>query len=308
MLNIGSRILQPHQSLRLELIRPPYPAPGSLSSTTATVLLTLQSTTQQDVLLDLGSPQKTWSKPGSGATGVNGNEVGVDLSNAGESNGHSVYERLHTDALFAPLYAVNPPPDEFWSYPSLGIDLLFTSHEPTGDEDEASATILSKIVIHSDIPGSASWGRYEFCPWTIVAPDQTGRGLGLRLDRDGNEVREESQPSAQSDTKTIDSSTPLSQVKAFLSRHYAPDETTNDSTRAQEPSSPTATRSSKETMDLDRSADPLEFKGLLVLDVRTQLRGWKGLIGEILPMRKGVSDQKEDNGKEEGTITTWTIV
>ena len=73
-------------------------------------------------------------------------------------------------------------------------------------------------------------------------------------------------------------------------------------------------------MTLDRSAEP-EFKSLLQIDVRTQLRGWKGVVAEILglPVKSAATAASDDedgdeegsagHGRdEEGVIVSWCIV
>lgn len=66
-------------------------------------------------------------------------------------------------------------------------------------------------------------------------------------------------------------------------------------------------------MTLDRSAEA-EFKSLLQLDVRTQLRGSRGLVMEILPLpiRQQDRHDEDDGGSDardgDGIVVALTIV
>ncbi|CAO1627405.1 unnamed protein product [Jaminaea pallidilutea] len=214
--------IHPGRGVTLSLLAAPSPPPDIseelLAKRLAKVELLLNKTSQQDALLDLGSPERPWSKSQS---------AHVDEG----SNG-----------------LMSRP--EFWSYPSLGLDLLFrasTSTEPSSDDKGGTNMVLHKVVLHSDVPGSAAWGRYEFAPWSMEVAPQAQSGLGA------------SKPfEATIDTKPSELFDHLSQSRP----------------------------SERETMHLDRSAQD-EFRGRLHLDVRTELRGFPGCVAEVLPEGKG---------------------
>lgn len=138
--------------MTLSLLAAPSPPPDIseelLVKRLAKVELLLNKTSQQDALLDLGSPERPWSK---------GQSAGVD------ENSNGLMSR-----------------PEFWSYPSLGLDLLFrasTNTEPSSDDKGGTDMVLHKVVLHSDVPGSAAWGRYEFAPWSMEVAPHAQSGL-----------------------------------------------------------------------------------------------------------------------------------
>lgn len=97
------------------------------------------------------------------------------------------------------------------------------------------------------------------------------------------------------------------------------------------PTSTSTREREREILDLDRSTSS-EFRSLLTLDVRTTLRGFPGLVGEVLPLPigtgagtgagagvgAGVDEKKkkievqggkagEGTEQERGVVVAWTI-
>lgn len=330
--------IKPEVGVELQLLRPPYPPTLSsqLADHTVCLDLNLNSTTQQDVLLDLGYPERRWTPSDRGIIGPT----------EPQSEGVTV----DFDSAASP---------EFWSYPSLGLDLLFAS---------AHQAPLTKIVLHSDIPGSATWSRYEFVPWTLAGAQGTasnnvttppstsgtaptrakkskktstsksaesssgsGSASGSDVDAVITGIKQTAVTSSPSSMGAADINTSVSRPFSRLTQRslrcaISPtslSHSTQLSSIYTVLSSVTGSSSSdKELMTLDRSAEP-EFKSLLQIDVRTQLRGWKGVVAEVLslPVKSAASgdevekedddDSDQETGKgpdEEGVIVSWCIV
>ncbi|CAO1638414.1 unnamed protein product [Sympodiomycopsis kandeliae] len=258
-------VMQPERGLELHLLSPPYQS----TSTPALLELTLNETAQQDILLDLGPPERKWVKEGTKWSSDH-HPATLDYENVLLSS------ELKSDW-------VSP---EFWSYPSLGIDLLFSS---------AHQGPLSKIILHSDIPGSATWSRYEFVPWIIKgSSEKAGDSVAVkskssRKEKDKSSGSNDSDisPSMQTHSGQADINTNLTTLYSLLGP--CPE---------------------KEIMTLDRSAET-EFRNLLQLNVKTQLRGWKGLVGEVLNLPIGSSNpdgHTNPDGEGEGVVVAWSIV
>lgn len=62
-------------------------------------------------------------------------------------------------------------------------------------------------------------------------------------------------------------------------------------------------------MHLDRSAED-EFRSLLRLDVRTELRGFPGAVAEVLPLpgNSGRPTKEGETRSSDSVIVGWTIV
>jgi len=95
------------------------------------------------------------------------------------------FEAGHVDAG----YYDNPT---FWNYFDLGIDLLFSTpaltpasiasgsnasgaNSVTRLSSSTSSTgaaggVLLKVIVHSNVPGSALFQRYNRCPWVVIPP------------------------------------------------------------------------------------------------------------------------------------------
>ncbi|KAI0053002.1 UPF0183-domain-containing protein [Auriscalpium vulgare] len=92
------------------------------------VRVRLGLTTAQDLLTDLGPPLRTFYK---------------------EDDRMAIHGRTHPDVLPAPSY--------FYNYFQYGMDFLIAD----------GTHVVTKIVMHSNIPGTALFQRYKRCPWQI---------------------------------------------------------------------------------------------------------------------------------------------
>ncbi|PWN25835.1 hypothetical protein BDZ90DRAFT_64325 [Jaminaea rosea] len=281
---LHSARLLPGSGMDLFLLAAPFPPPSTAAPNLAKVELRLGET-------------RTASSSGTQSAGRRERQGGVDVADG--INGH-ISPRRQSNGEHGRA--------EFWSYPSLGLDLLFYHQRPQSpscgrraaaqqDDDDASdfddfvgdsedgrdgvdgGAVLAKIVVHSDVPGSALWGRYECVPWYMEEQDQEA----------GNKAR----------SKRIDRTTPPSQLRSLTS--YFP------RTKTSSPST-----STHETMHLDRSADVGEFcptRGTLKLDVRTSLEGFPGAVAEVGHEDGKATDHGQGQGQGEGgVVVAWTIV
>ncbi|KAG7562661.1 hypothetical protein FFLO_01928 [Filobasidium floriforme] len=101
----------------------------------------LHRTLAQDLLLDLGPPARKYTKQDGRFEGMYGGKGGEE--------GGKVW----------------------WNYFHLGLDFLV-------DEDEAGVVV--KVMVHSNIPGTALFQRYARCPWEIVVPGSPTRTVYCR--------------------------------------------------------------------------------------------------------------------------------
>lgn len=317
--------LLPGKGADLFLLPPPYPAQSTSSAAGGSkntdsngtirshrVELRLRRTTRQDLLLELGPPERKWTKgertvrkhssdlieerdergfyadwpsaagfggatngsPGSGPTYING--TASDRNRDGHGSSANALASMQ---------------DEFWSYPSLGLDMLFRTNLQ-GEQLDLPIATLEKIVTHSDVPGSATWGRYEFVPWYIEQEKASGGSTSAQ------QVNIETRPS---------------ELRAFMASLGGGGERNGQSSESMAKKTASAAASSevkkeKETMHLDRSAEA-EFRSLLRLDVRTELQGYPGAVAEVLLLpSQSVPQTDRKSAAEEGIVVAWTIV
>lgn len=212
---LHSARLLPGSGMDLFLLAAAFPPPSTAAPNLAQVKLRLGETRQQDVLLELGAAERKWTKDGASSArrtasssgsqtaGRRERQGGVDVADG--INGH-ISPRRQSNGQHGRA--------EFWSYPSLGLDLLFYHQRPQTpscgrraaaqqDDDDASdfddfvgdseeggdgqdgGAVLDKIVVHSDVPGSALWGRYECVPWYVEEQNQEvgNKARSKRIDR-----------------------------------------------------------------------------------------------------------------------------
>ncbi|PWN42275.1 hypothetical protein IE81DRAFT_347534 [Ceraceosorus guamensis] len=176
-------------------------------STGASVELILNETTEQDLLCDLGTPNAR--------SLAQDERLGIQSSHANRGM--------------------------FYNYTSLGIDALVSAATST------SSGVLTKIIFHSNNPGTAAFGRYERCPWVV----RTARG----------------------DSTVTE---PFARLHAILSGNAH--ESSAKGLRPDPSDVVNVKTQPDETMELDRGANP-ELEGLR-LDVRSTLVGFTFGSGE----------------------------
>ncbi|KAK0543078.1 hypothetical protein OC844_007662 [Tilletia horrida] len=192
-----------------------------------TLTLVLGQTTTQDVLAELGAPQRRFGKVDerlgihSFAAAASAAAAAAALSSVGGSgrrtDGNAVElargrmwkagAALGADgAEFEEGEAMDEVHDnpEFWNYFDLGIDLLFAtpaltpaavassgggnangaqSVQPGLGKGAGAGGVLLKVIVHSNVPGSALFQRFHRCPWVVVPAvpsSSVGSGAGKR--------------------------------------------------------------------------------------------------------------------------------
>ncbi|CEQ40070.1 SPOSA6832_01637 [Sporobolomyces salmonicolor] len=134
--------------------------------------LRIGSTTSEDVLCELSSAVRSFWKE----------DDRMSIHNASAPSPSS------SD----PSMALNP---YFLSYPHLGLTLLVSPPQ----SPSSAPHLLTKIILHSNLPGEVNFGRNARCAWRLASQGQegeAGRGVGVE---DGFEtVREMLKPSGSS--------------------------------------------------------------------------------------------------------------
>ncbi|CAO1616597.1 unnamed protein product [Parajaminaea phylloscopi] len=349
--------IRPGRGLDLYLIAPPFPPPDAevppsdhsvpdnfeptskpdiserpLIAPIHRVSIELLISTPQDVLLELGPPERKWVKgqktvaqQSSDALATFEDEADLfsDWPRTAEGNAHSSRQG---DASLS----------EFWSYPSLGVDFLFR-FRVDADQMGVAAVVLAKIIVHSDVPGSAVWGRYEYVPWfiehtstpptklesnsansgtSIENRELKGRSPSARTGSKGPAGSASSRGTSRTSSPSMSGKPPGCEViRATIDTDLKVLEATLGLQPAQAVDSEEvhATSAARETMHLDRSAED-EFRSMLRLDVRTELRGYPGVVAEVFVpgADQGANQGQDKTGlkrtSSEGTVVAWTIV
>lgn len=164
-----------HENGRIEMIRrslPPF-------------MLTLDESTSQDLIMELGPPDAIFKKP-SGGLSIHATQETMNPHDRSTSSSPS--ERLfeheqqnsrgsrdaHGDSL------VNPDSDElngedhavFYNYFEHGFDIMMTAIRDT------EGLVATKLFLHGNIPGSHLFNRHRRSRWRIMLDDN---GLPLPL-------------------------------------------------------------------------------------------------------------------------------
>ncbi len=195
----------------------------------------------------------------------------------------------------------------FCNYFSLGFDLFFSDQRAdfagaAGDDiydDDADAgdvPRLSKVIVHSNALPHAAFGRYQRLPWRFAQRSIDGADLAYdqpAVSRRGGGAGVGGEHGNAAGTNGAAGSAPsllrsYAQLAAYLDGRSEPAQKGSSSSSAGARSGSGATANEerdrereRETMLLDRSADTLEFKGLLELDVSSSLHGSPGCVLEV---------------------------
>ncbi|KAE8218359.1 hypothetical protein CF319_g7752 [Tilletia indica] len=178
---------------------------------TRTLTLTLGTTTTQDVLATLGAPQRRFEKVDE-RLGIHSFAAGRGRAEGTKKAEGSVVElarrRIWTGMQAGGAvgdFVEGEDTDEmydnpiFWNYFDLGLDLLFSSPaltpaaataggnasgantvQPASASANAGAGgVLLKVIVHSNVPGSALFQRYNRCPWVVVPPLVSGKEVSF---------------------------------------------------------------------------------------------------------------------------------
>lgn len=153
----------------------------------------------------------------------------------------------------------------FHNYPSLGLDVLL---EHSQDQD---SSVVSKVVLHSNSPGTALFGRYERVPWRIAAsPDQSEVAYTDSVGaEDARRARD-----ALAHEQIFQLAQLLKQLRPQAAGKGEHGGTAVSGHEAEAQRCP-------DIMELDRGADP-ELQRLR-LDVRSRLIGFPGIVVEVGP-------------------------
>ncbi|KAG2198592.1 hypothetical protein INT47_001039 [Mucor saturninus] len=143
-----------------------FPGPGSTDDKSTNnppiinnpVIISLNSTTVQDILADLGKPSRIFYKE----------EDKMKIHSVND-HGNLLYKPPHpieskTADITADDKDKDPllvqPTDYFLNYFHLGIDLLI----------DGGLHICKKIVLHGNVPGHFDFQRYKRCPYQMLFP------------------------------------------------------------------------------------------------------------------------------------------
>lgn len=146
--------------------------------------ITLDKTTTADLLVELGSPLRVYKKEDErmrihgGIENEDDDEEGcgkslsAPRSKGGRGEEKNLFSFPKPNAHVAPLFfffffAV------FWNYFQYGMDFLISP----------ITHVVCKIVLHSNLPGSILFGRWERCPWEIepARPGDIDLGQSVRM-------------------------------------------------------------------------------------------------------------------------------
>ncbi|KAK5130393.1 hypothetical protein LTR08_002140 [Meristemomyces frigidus] len=189
---------RPKDSLPAELDAAQIPGNGRielLRGQTPSFLITLNETTPQDLITELGPPdathrreqEATTSEPSSHRrTGSSSRPLSVGRMHPGSQP--SSYSSTGTDTFDADFDSGSTDEDSterscrerFWCYFSHGLDILIgpPNEAPPSADDASLATPLStsphlvvtKVTLHGNIPGSYAFNRHRRLRWTIALP------------------------------------------------------------------------------------------------------------------------------------------
>ncbi|GAA5888721.1 hypothetical protein JCM5296_000081 [Sporobolomyces johnsonii] len=136
--------------------------------------LRIGSTTSEDVLCELGSAVRSFWKE----------DDRMSIHNASAPSPSS------SD----PSMALNP---YFLSYPHLGVTLLLSPPQ----SPSSAPHLLTKVILHSNLPGEVNFGRTSRCAWRLASPGQReggGGGVGVGVEDGFEKVKAMLKPSASS--------------------------------------------------------------------------------------------------------------
>ncbi|CAG8623001.1 4756_t:CDS:2, partial [Funneliformis caledonium] len=124
------------------------------NSNNATTEIVLNVTTPQDLLVDIGSPLRTFFKE----------EDKMRIHSEDSSTNYSVESGDNGDSNSSPNVEDRSRGgdaiDYFYNYFHLGFDVLF----------DGSTHRCKKIVLHGNVPGHFDFQRYKRCPYKILLP------------------------------------------------------------------------------------------------------------------------------------------
>lgn len=139
-----------HSTGKVELIRrhnPPF-------------IITLQGTTPQDLVTELGPPSSIYHKNDhrlsihraqGGIHGTDESEVEATQSDNGESEEDNGSDSGSTDY--------------FYNYYGHGFDVYISTH---------AGHVANKVILHGNVPGSYEFNRWRRCRWEIVYGEDSG--------------------------------------------------------------------------------------------------------------------------------------
>ena len=276
---VEDAIIFPGEGVRLLLSHAPATDPTSKAGAAAMaqhrqeIDLQVGQTTVQDVLCEFGAPEGKFLKE-EDRMQIHRHQQHYHSGDAGRSSNLAGKEDGESGRNFGSEQTIQGQPF-FFNYFSLGLDLYFdpSSSSPTPDEP-----ILRKVILHSNTPGHALFQRYQRAPWRFAQPARDGRHL-VTPSRAGDAplAQKAEQSSAFDYMRSFD------ELTTFLTSTSAAAATKGSSKAATagKNSAESTSDNGRETMLLDRSFDPTEFKGLLELDVRSTLHGFPGCVLEV---------------------------
>ncbi|KAK4545491.1 hypothetical protein LTR36_002841 [Oleoguttula mirabilis] len=173
---------------RIELLRSQAPA----------FCITLNETTPQDLVTEIGPPDAVHRREEQAATPDPGVHRRTGSTSRPISNGRahpgsqpSSYSSTGTDTFDADFDSGDAEEDpterasreKFWCYFSHGLDILIgppsdtTSASNTGPTRTPLSTsphlVVLKVIIHGNVPGSYAFNRHRRLRWNIVIPTHT---------------------------------------------------------------------------------------------------------------------------------------
>ncbi|KAJ9101901.1 hypothetical protein QFC21_003241 [Naganishia friedmannii] len=140
--------IQPHHGILLHINSSNSQSNATVSTRTTPYMVELWKTTGQDLLCDLGPPGRKYWKDDEGFAGRFGTTGQGTGAGAERLDGGGEHERKTSRGCW-------------WNYFHLGLDFLV---------EELGVGKVMKIMVHSNIPGTAQFQTHARCPWTIRKP------------------------------------------------------------------------------------------------------------------------------------------
>lgn len=172
------------------------------------LMITLNETTPQDLVAELGPPDAIFRKSGTGlsihAAGTSKDRrpsmspaLGPQVNDHEQTSNKSYTDDSETEASHVDeLQDEEAVSDAFYNYFHHGFDVLISTPQTT-KSDNAEKTcvetpadfVVTKVFLHGNIPGSYSFNRHRRCRWRI-ALDDNGQPLPLTSEMRFQEVSE----------------------------------------------------------------------------------------------------------------------